>query len=65
MVTQNDLGLPESQLQETSDDFLYELPVEYGGSLTEADQNKGKDSMMAFDIHTGADKAQAIVDAKE
>ena len=37
-------------------DYLFELPVEYGGTLVQ--QAKAKDSLMAFDIRTGAQAAE-------
>jgi len=39
-------------------DFLFELPVEFGGSLVQTE--KPKDSMMTFDITTGAQAAEEI-----
>ena len=37
----------------SNDDFLFELPVEVGGSLDLNLLEKPKDSLMAFDIRTG------------
>lgn len=37
-------------------EFLFELPIEYGGTL-ETNQTKVADSLMAFDIKTGAQAA--------
>ena len=40
-------------------DFLYELPVEFGGTLTQEqiDAQKGKDGLKAFDIKAGREQA--------
>lgn len=37
-------------------DFIFEIPVEYGGSL-QAQERKANDGLMAFDIKTGAQAA--------
>ena len=37
-------------------DFIFELPVEFGGSL-KAQERKANDGLMAFDIKTGAKEA--------
>ena len=37
-------------------DFLFELPKEFGGTLEDSPQ-VAKDSLMAFDIKTGAQEA--------
>jgi hypothetical protein len=42
----------------SNDDFLFELPVEFGGSLDINLLEKPKDSLMAFDIRTGLQAAQ-------
>jgi len=56
VLTHRDVLQPGTEVQETGDDFLYELPEEFGGSLTQ--QEKPKDSLMAFDITTGAASAE-------
>jgi len=44
-------------------EFIFELPIDFGGTLP--NEYKGhKDSLMAFDIKTGAAEAQAAYDAK-
>jgi len=35
-------------------EFVFELPKEYGGSLDSKDVKTAKDSLMAFDITIGA-----------
>lgn len=47
---------------ESSGDFLFELPKEFGGQLDSAAISAAKDSLMAFDIKTGAAKAQELFD---
>jgi hypothetical protein len=37
-------------------EFLFELPIEFGGTLA-SNQTKVADSLMAFDIKMGAEKA--------
>mmetsp|Transcript_22859 Transcript_22859/g.35179 ORF Transcript_22859/g.35179 Transcript_22859/m.35179 type:complete len:167 (-) Transcript_22859:776-1276(-) len=44
-------------------DFIFELPIAFGGTL--ADVAKAKDSLMAFDITTGAQAAQAMFNKNE
>lgn len=46
-------------------EFVFELPKEYGGSLDSKDVKTAKDSLMAFDITTGAQAAQEAFEAKE
>lgn len=43
----------------TDGDFLYELPVEFGGTLDQAaiDAQRGKDGLKAFDIKAGREAA--------
>lgn len=44
-------------------EFIFELPIDFGGTLP--NEYKGhKDSLMAFDIKTGAAEAQAAFEAK-
>lgn len=44
-------------------EFIFELPIDFGGTLS--NETKGhKDSLMAFDIKTGAAEAQAAYEAK-
>ena len=38
-------------------DFIFELPKPYGGTLDTSSIAKSKESMMAFDIKTGAQEA--------
>lgn len=43
-----------------SGNFLFELPKEFGGQLDSAALSAAKDSMMTFDITTGAAKAEEL-----
>ena len=43
-------------------DFIFELPVEFGGGLVDDGVEAAKAGMMAFDIKTGADAAQQAFD---
>ena len=45
-------------------DFVFDYPKEYGGTL-ENEHQKVKDSLMAFDITTGAAEAQRQFDEKQ
>lgn len=45
-------------------DFIFEMPVEYGGSL-KAQERRANDGLMAFDIKTGAKQAQAKFEQNE
>ena len=45
-------------------EFLFELPMEFGGTL-ESSSVPIKDSLMAFDIKTGAEEAQKAFDQRE
>lgn len=47
------------------EEFLYELPEEYGGSLKEEDLQERKNGLMAFDIRTGMSEAQKAFEKKE
>ena len=49
--------LPELQWDQPESAWLFELPVEFGGSLEKA-ATPVQDSLMAFDIKTGAQAAQ-------
>ena len=40
----------------SKNDFLFDLPVQFGGTLESSNQVV-KDSLMAFDIKTGAEEA--------
>ena len=42
--------------------FLFELPIEFGGNLDSAELKKAKDNLMVFDIKTGAEQAQKLFD---
>ena len=46
-------------------DFIFELPVEFGGSLDSAQIKAAKDNLMAFDIRTGAQQAPQLYDQKQ
>lgn len=44
-----------SDIPQTSpSDFIFELPIEFGGSLDSAQIKEAKDNLMVFDIKTGA-----------
>ena len=43
-------------------DFIFELPVEFGGNLVDDGIEAAKEGMMAFDIKTGAEEAQNLFD---
>ena len=45
--------------------FLFDLPIEFGGSLDSAALSKAKDNLMVFDIKTGALQAQQLFDAAQ
>ena len=44
-------------LQGEENEFIYELPKEFGGQLDSAAQSAARDNMVTFDITTGAAKA--------
>ena len=44
-------------------EFIFELPIDYGGTL-DNDYKAHKDSLMAFDIKTGAEAAQKAYEAR-
>lgn len=59
---------PQIEFEEYGDvkinnDFIFELPIEFGGTLTAQTTLQHKD-MMAFDITTGAAEAQRMFDEK-
>lgn len=60
-----DLGIDLQDPPVGFEDFLYELPEEYGGSLREADLQERKNGLMAFDIRTGMSEAQKAFEKKE
>lgn len=45
-------------------EFIFDLPEEFGGNL-KAQEKRANDGLMAFDIKTGAQAAQAKFDEKE
>ena len=57
--------LKDVVVEEVGDaDWLFELPIEYGGTLDQNAVAAKKDSLMAFDIKTGAKAAQEQFDKK-
>jgi len=38
-----------------SNHFLFDLPIEFGGSLDSSALKQAKDNLMVFDIKTGAE----------
>jgi hypothetical protein len=63
-VTVNEL-IPNFEPQSQSNDFLFDLPKEFGGDLDSAALSAAKDSMQTFDITTGAAKAQDLFQKAE
>ena len=49
----NDIEIDTSDNKEDPD-FIFELPTEFGGTLDSSQVAKAKESMMTFDIKTGA-----------
>jgi len=47
--------LPDQKELHGKCQFLFDLPIEFGGSLDSAALKKAKDDLMVFDIRTGAD----------
>ena len=50
---------------ESSSDYIFELPKEFGGNLDSTATPAATDSLMAFDIKTGAEEAQKAFDEKQ
>ena len=48
-----------------SDDWIFELPVAYGGTYDSGAQTAAKDNLQTFDITVGAAKAQELFDATQ
>jgi len=46
-------------------EFIFELPKEFGGNLDSSAAPTAKDSLMAFDIRTGAAEAQKAFEEKD
>ena len=58
MITYKDILPPEIEIEKTRDiNYLFELPKEYGGKYVRDPSNERKDSMMTFNIKTGAKDA--------
>ena len=54
--------LPDERSLMGVSSFLFELPIEFGGTLDSAELKKAKDNLMVFDIKTGAEQAQKLFD---
>ena len=48
-----------------SDDWIFELPVEYGGTFDSKAAAQAKDNLQTFDISVGAAKAQELFEAAQ
>ena len=48
-----------------NEEFLYELPEDFGGSLKDSDLKERNNGLMAFDIKTGMNDAQKAFEKKE
>ena len=63
MVVNKSINLKADDIQ-VDKDYLFELNIDYGGKLSN-EVTKAADSLMAFDIKTGASAAQEAFDKKE
>ena len=46
-------------------EFIFELPIEFGGNLDSKELKKAKDGLMLFDIKTGAKEAQKLYEKEQ
>ena len=60
-----DFGIELEDPPVGNEDFLYELPEEYGGALKDSDLKDRNNGLMAFDIKTGMQDAQRAFEKKE
>lgn len=56
--TIEELGVQLDDAPVGDEDFIYELPEEYGGNLKKSDLHDRNNGLMAFDIRTGMQDAQ-------